>query len=177
MNKMLTSQIVRHIFSNFMIIPSDFVDVKKTKSLMSNDFLLSEKLIFELEDGEILKNKVWGCQIPIEHQEVRILLGDCSQEKNISEYCLLIQLKNSPTYGLYLAHGDSLEEVLIACTLNGKDWITCNTFLQATFLAATEQIKDFAFTWDKCSKYQEQYKILLEFIKYHDSLLESNHEG
>ena len=61
MNIKLLDQIVRHIFSNLLIIKSDFVDTKSSKVLKSKDFLLKEKLTFETDVGSI-SNKLWGCQ-------------------------------------------------------------------------------------------------------------------
>jgi hypothetical protein len=175
MNLKLLEQIVRHIFANFMIVSSEFVNEKRSKSLMSTDFLLKEKLSFDTDNGKIF-NRVWGCQLSALDHEVKILLGDCSQDTLTKEYCLLIQLKGSPAYGLYLIDTDDSEisaEPMIACTMNEKDWLECNTYLQATFLAAMENLKELGFTWKKCTDYKSQYEMMKSFIEFHDAHYEA----
>jgi hypothetical protein len=181
MNRILMEDIVRHILSNLAIIPSSFVDPDKTKSLMSKDYLLPEKISFEAE-SEVIKNKVWGCQISVEQQELKFLLGDCTQEKNIPEYCLVVKLKDAPAYGMYLVYNDLVggqvdSEPLIACTLNGKEWMECQTYLQATFLAGMEQVRDVGLGWSKCTDYKENYELLLSFIQFHNTVYEAKYEG
>lgn len=170
MNPLLTEAIIKHILSQLGVLPSPYVDPKKTKSLLNKDFLLMEKLSFQDEDGKTFKNDIWGCQLSLGQQEVKILLGDCSQD-GTSEYCLLIQLKDAPTYGLYLVC-DEVAEPLIAAIANETGWFPCSTFLQATFLAGMEQIKDTYLTWGRCVDYKIQHDMLLSLIKYHDALYE-----
>jgi hypothetical protein len=180
MNRVLLEEIVKHIFSNFAVYPSLYVDFNKSKSLMRNEYLLSDKLTFESE-GEDSQNSIWGCQLSADTQELKVLLGDCSLTKNLPEMAMVIQLKNLPFYGLYLVGQEQFDpatqieppefidpEPMIACSLNGKDWMECNTFLQATFLAAMEQVRDVGLTWSKCSNYKDQHSALLSFIRYHD---------
>jgi len=176
MNKVLMENIVRHVFSNLAVIPSAFVNIDKTKSLMSKEFLLNDTLSFENESG-IVKNKIWGCQISADQQELKILLGDCSQEKQVPEYCLIVQLKDAPAYGIYLICNSENAESLIACTLSGKEWMECQTYLQATFLAGMEQIRDIGLSWNKCSDYKDQYDLMISFIDFHNTVYEAKYEG
>lgn len=176
MNKQLMENIVKHIFANLAIIPSTFVKLDKTKSLMSKDFILNETLSFEVDDV-VIKNKIWGCQVSTDQQALKILLGDCSQDKQNKEYCLIVQLINAPAYGIYLACDTNDSEALIACTVNNKDWMECQTYLQATFLAGMEQIRDVGLSWNKCSEYQQQYQLMVSFINFHDSLFGDKYEG
>jgi len=184
MNKVLLENIIKHILANLAIIPEPYVNYAKTKSLVSKEFLLPETLSFETESGEIFKNQIWGCQISADQQELKILLGDCSQIKEIPEYCLIVQLKNAPAYGMYLVYPDHTyaaegmnSEALLACTMDGTDWMICQTYLQATFLAGMEQIKDMGMAWNKCSDYQDQYRLMTSFIKYHHNIYEAKYEG
>lgn len=178
MNKKLLETIVKHVFSNLAIIPSEFVKIEATKSLKSKDFILTEKMPFIMDDGLQINRNVWGCQLSVEQQEIKLLLADCSVEQDIPEYALLVQLKDNPYYGVYLVCSDDVDsEPMIGCSMNGKDWMECQTYLQATFLAAMEQIRDIGFTWGKCDKYKIHFESLLTFIKYHHSVYEGNDEG
>lgn len=165
--------------ANLAIVPAPFVNIDKTKSLTSKDFLLKEKLVFETESGTIA-NKVWGCQISAEQQEIKLLVGDCSQDKDTLEYCLLVKLKDAPAYGLYLAyskHDDFNAEPMLAVSVNDKDWMECSTYLQATFLAGMEQIRDLGVGWMKCSDYSSNYELMQQFIKFHTKYYEASYEG
>lgn len=178
MNLDLRQEIVKHVYANLGIIASDYVNLEKSRSLRDKDFLLNEKLSFEGEDGEVINNRVWGCQISAADQEIKILLGDCSEWEDIPEFALIVQLKNAPAYGLYLVCTEVVNsEGLIACTLNSKDWMECNTYLQATFLAGMEQMKDIGLSWHKCTKYESQFKLLQSFIKFHSNIWEAGDEG
>lgn len=181
MNYVLMEQIIRHVMSNLGVVPGLFIDINKSKSLRTKEFLLSEKLKFEMDDV-ISKNNIWGCQITVDHKDMKILLGDCSQRLNILEFCVVIQLQDAPAYGLYLVYNDLLpdrieSEPLLGVTLNGKDWMECNTYLQGTFLAGMEQIRELALPWTKATNYSSQYELMLSFIKYHDSFYEVKNEG
>lgn len=178
MNKILLENIVKHILANLAIIPSSHVNLSATKSLKSKEFLFTEKLPFIMEDGLQVNRSVWGCQLSVEQQEIKILLADCSIEQDIPEYALLVQLKDNPYYGVYLVHSDEVDsEPMIGCSLNGKDWMECQTYLQATFLAAMEQTRDIGFTWNKCTNYKVHLESLLSFIKFHHSVYEEKDEG
>ena len=47
MNHFLLKEIVTHVMAHFGVIPSIFVDHKRTKSLMDPTYLVPEKIIFE----------------------------------------------------------------------------------------------------------------------------------
>jgi hypothetical protein len=176
MNAKLLEQIVLHIFANFAIIKSDFVNIDKTKSLLNKDFLLDKNLIFEDDDSEI-KNKVWGCQVSSDNQKIIILLGELSLNKDEQEFCLLVKMNNAPTYCLYLNLDDSAYFPMIACSLDGENWMQCSTFLQASFLAGMERVKDLNFHLNKCNDYEGEFEHMKSFINYHYSYCEAFHEG
>lgn len=172
MNKVLLNEIIKHILSSFSIIPSEYID-PKNQSLTDKEFLLNVNLKFEDSDVD---NKVWGCQLSAESNELKVLLGDCTQDKeDPKEYCLLVQLKNAPTYVLYFIE-DTLQPML-ACNIEGFGWLECNTYLQATFLAGMEHLKGNNFLWSKCKDYQDQFKLMRSFIEFYNSYYEVEDEG
>lgn len=184
MNQKLTEEIAYHIFANLGVLPSSFVNLDLTKSVLDKAYLLPEKLAFEVADGSTLRKNVYGCQIAITNsKEFKLLLADCSQEKDVPEFCLLIQLKDAPAFGVYLlfnrlATEDTPEaEALIAVSTDKKHWMPCTTYLQGTFLAGMEQLRDLNSSWDKCQNYQELYAQLLSFIKFHHNYFGAAGEG
>ena len=176
MNKLLTEQIINHVFSGFSLIQSPFF--KKEKSIKSKDYLLNCNLSFEDQNNNQIENKVWGIQLSIENQNLKILIGDCSIESGVIEYAAVISLENAPTYGIYSAYGQNIDsQALIAASVDKKSWLTCNTYLQATFLSAMEYAKDIGFAWNKCKDYDSEFELLQSFIRYHTSFYEDADEG
>ena len=172
MNFPLMEQIIRHVFANLAVVPSDQVDMSFSSPLRSEQYLLPEKLTFGgLAGAPDVTNSVWGCQITLDKKTMRIILGDCTQDSRVPEFCLVTQLEGAPAYGLYLVYNDlvggCLPDPLIAVSTN-KNWMVCETYLQATFLAGMEQIRDLGMGWSKCSSYKDQFELLNSFIKYHD---------
>lgn len=174
MNRVLLSEIVKHIYSNFGLLGSKYVDIQRTQSLNSKEFLLPEKMSFRDGEGKTVQNKIWGCQISVDQSEIKIMAADCGIDPEIPEYCVLVQLKNSPAYCMYFVYSDHLpvedqvdEEALLAVNINDKEWMECGTYLQGTFLAGVEQIRDVGMTWNKCSNYQDQIETMKSFMKFH----------
>jgi hypothetical protein len=178
MNKKLTEQIAHHILANFGVLPASFIDWQHTQSLADKQYVMSDKLVFENEDSETIKNSIYACQVTAPgSKELKIVLGDCTEDGGTPEYCLIVHLKDSPTYGVYLFYDHSESEAMIAVNIDNKGWMPCETYLQATFLAGMERIKDLFLTWNKCTEYKEEHQSLLSFIKFHDSFYEESNEG
>jgi hypothetical protein len=183
MNTKLTEEIAYHVLANVGILPSSFVNYGATKSLKDPQFLLPEKVNFQTSEGETINSNVYGCQISITNsKDFKLLLADCKQEESIPEYALLIQLQDAPAFGVYLAFNRMVEdpppsEAMIAVSTDNKFWMPCTTYLEGTFLAGMEQLRDLGTGWKKCSKYQTQYQQLLSFIQFHSNFFGGFDEG
>lgn len=180
MNKHLTEQIAYHILASLGVLPAKFINQEATQSIVDASYTLPEKLSFD-DDGKVVRKNVYGCQVSLaDTKELRLLLADCTQDKEYPEYALLVQLKDAPAFGVYaIVTGKEIDsEVLIAVSTDKQNWMPCNTYLQATFLAGMEQIRDIGYSWSKATDYSEQYKHLLSFIKFHHSYyIEEDNEG
>lgn len=178
MSKHLTEQIAYHIFASLGILSSNFVDKKSMRSILDKSFLLSEKISFE-DEGKVIRNNVYGCQVTVsDNKELRMLVADCTQDKKYPEFALLVQLKDSPSFGVYSIVNNKVDsETLIAVSADHQNWMPCSVYLQATFLAGMEQTRDVGFGWAKASDYSDQYQQLLSFIKFHHSYYQEADEG
>ena len=182
MNPKLTEQIAYHVLANLGVLSSTFVNQDVTRSVIDKQFLLSEKLTFETEEGDTTYKNVYGCQIQVGGKDLKLLLADCGQDKTFPELCLLTQLKDAPAFGLFLVYNLSDvqpfdPEAMIAVNVDAKHWIPCSIYLQATYLAGMEQLRDLGFGWTKCTGYQVQYAQLLSFIKFHNNFYGVQNEG
>src|ERR1700677_2657112 len=130
MNQVLMEQIVSHIFVNLGVMPSSSFDELKSFSLITKEFLLKQKILFKNDDGNIVKNPVYGCQASIQQKDFIILVADCSQDKETPEFCVVSQLTGYPTYGLYMVCNPNLDsEALLAVSVDDGNWMPCSTFL------------------------------------------------
>ena len=173
MNQALLKEIVSHVFATFAVIPSNFINPQSTQSLISSNYLLNEKVSFEIDNMSI-KNKVWGCQMEAAHQQIKVLLADCSTDQDLPEFAMIVQPKDMPMYGLYLVISNTEDpsdyDPMLATSLNqGQDWMPLNTGLQATFLAGMEQTRDLNLGWTKIQDHHMIFKTMLAFLRFCDS--------
>jgi hypothetical protein len=163
MNIELTYQLVKHIFACLNVVKADFVNQKMCNSIMDKQYLLPEDIHFDV-DGQTQHNKIYGCQMVFGGKEFRMLLADCTTDKQTPEYCLLTHLQDAPMYAIHYTENDK-EEAFVAVNTNNI-WMPCPLVMQFTFAAGMEQIKDIAFGWTKCSKYSDHHKQLLSFVDF-----------
>jgi hypothetical protein len=176
MNTALMEQIVQHVFANLGLISA--AHVRHSQSIIDKNFRLPDKKLSFFSGSQEVHRAVYGAQVQIGDKEFKILAGDCSQDKDTPEYCVIIQLTGLPAYGMYMVCDPESElEALIAVTVNNRDWMPCTTFLQATVLAAMEQLRDIGAGWQKCTNYQEFYETLVAMIKFHTNYYEEANEG
>jgi len=182
MNIKLTEEIAYHILAHLGALPANFTASDTARSMIDRQFLLPEKLKLTIDNQELSKN-IYGCQVSVAGKDLRLLLADCSLEKNLPEYCLMVQLKGAPAYGVYLLFNRLVKEnpptteVLIALSSDSKNWMPCNTYLQASLLASMEQLRDVGGQWGKCQSYQEQLNLLFSFVAFRDLFFGGADEG
>lgn len=187
MNTVLRTEIIKHIYACFGVYQSSWINKATSRSLMDKNWLLSSKITFQ---GLENTGDVWGCQLSTSDQELKIVLADCSEPFDYDnadindaalspvEFAMLVQLKNAPCYGLYLAwNARGILEPMIAVSVKEGEWMECNTFLQSSFLSGMEQVRDTGLKWNKCTSHQEEFKKLLSFIEYHQAFYGVPHEG
>lgn len=175
MNRRLTEAMVEHIYESFGIMPSEFISAN-SHPLINAAYLLPDKLRFEV-DGELVQHSVWGCQVNISGKEFKVLLGDCSDETHA--FAMVVCGKDLPSWGLYLRFDDNAKEAMIGCSVaNDKNnaWLEASTFLQASFLAGMEQLRDSGMPWVMLSQHKEEFQRLLSFIKFHTATYEGKDE-
>ena len=100
MNKVLLTEIVKHVLYNFGVLPSPNID-NKTKSIMHDDYLLDKTISFDSCEKEM-----WGCKVSFEQKDFTVILGNCTLDKECPEYCMVIQMQGAPAYALYISFED-----------------------------------------------------------------------
>ncbi len=146
MQSNLTNEILGHIFTNLGLMAP-----RKT-SLKNDYFLLSETI--DLEEND--KDKclpIWGAQVPVAEGKFNLLLTEMKDHPGEQEYFLVSKMEDCPIYGCYILlestvvdknvpkHGE------ILFSLKDNAWLPTDTFLQATFLAGMEQLKELITPW------------------------------
>lgn len=134
---MLQDHIIEYIIRNMF-------EVKK------DDFKLKEKFACENYFGEAVKAPVWMIEGKIGTDKFQACLCELSNDYNVlQEFILLTKLEESPTYASYWSH--DFEDEMIQSTLcystQENVWLPTNTYLQATYLAGMESLKDVLVEW------------------------------
>jgi len=179
MNYNLTKEIINHIFLSFSIVNDKNTNING-KSLKSKEFLINKNISFQDEYGNIIKNNIWGSEVDFGDEEIclRFILADCTILKENPEYALIISMKNSSTYGLYLTYDNGLLKYpLIGLSLDNINWIEANILSQTALLQSLEMLKDINYNINVLSNYENDYNILLDFIKYYNNYYEIKNEG
>jgi hypothetical protein len=178
MNSILMEHIVQHVFANLGLIAVPYIQPQHVQTILDKNFKLHDKKLSFADGAKQVQRPVYGAQLNLVDKEFKIMAGDCSLDITSPEYCVVVQLTGLPAYGLYMICDPQLDpEALIAVTVNNKDWMPCSTFLQATVLAAMEQLRDVGMGWSKCTNYQELYNTLTTMIKFHSNYYEETNEG
>jgi hypothetical protein len=165
----ITNAIVKHIFKNLGIFDDVPISIK------NETFLTSEQISYSSDDGEKTA-PVWACQTSVEGKKLSMICTSLiiPGEDHIddTENFVVVKLAGQPAYGCYLlsaGFGTFIEAGFIATELKPKTWIPTTTFLQATFLAGMEQLRDLTSKYDAISSPEELFTLLKEFIVYHES--------
>lgn len=171
----LTNQVVIHIMDNLGIINLN------DKSPTTDAFLIPKTLPFEDSDSKVRNAKLWGGELDISNSKMRFLFADFSESRLERDLFLVVRLDNSPAYAAYLSYDmddyfDDLEpfDSMIAFSLTPNCWLQSNVYIQAMFLAGMEQLRDVSGTFSKISRYDDLVENLMSFIKYQDSLEDSD---
>jgi hypothetical protein len=151
MNEVLTYEIVRQALSGFLF-------VEKSKSIVNQDFRSPSKLRVEI-DGEIVSVPVFSCQILIPGSKEKMTVMVAKFGKG--EFCCVIHMDGTPWYGL------GLDESLayMSFSIDGKSWQNCSIYLQATFLAGMEQLKEIPHVFEPVEDDREQFAVLKSFLE------------
>jgi hypothetical protein len=83
-------------------------------------------------------------------------------------------MQDAPAYAIFLDVVDNT--AMICCTTDNNNWMICTTYLEATFLAAMEQLRESGLPFHKMKNSKQQFELLKSFIKHYDSYQEAANE-
>lgn len=167
MNTALTNAIIEHIYSNLGLLD------ERTSSLTASKFATSHTIKLEEEGGEESENKVYACQST--YNNTKIIMGATSiSDINGEEIIVVIKIEGCPTYACTLIQNGrgEIQSSDICFSLQKDQWISADTFIQASFLAGMEQFRDITASFIECENSKEIYQLIVSFIKYLDKLNE-----
>lgn len=150
-------------------------------SITNEKFLTKHQIEFVDDQGITEQANIWSCETTINHSKFRMMCArfTCNHTKDEDEdIAVVIKLPDCPTYGLMSTHsqGKSFDS-FIACEIKEKTWVGTTTYIQATFLAGMEQLKELSVAYTKCESTEDLFTSLKEFINYRNSFdLEDENE-
>lgn len=178
MNQKLTDMIVQHIFSNLGV---NRISNHLGASIMDKKFLTKHTIDFKDSHGRAEKAKVWACQTVVNNSKFRIMFSnlECDHSDYVEQDAVMvIKLDGCPTYGCSLIIWDSQDVNcgFIACQIKDNAWMQATTYIQATFLAGMEQLKDLSSGYDKCDNTEDLITNIKEYIIYRETFIEDEED-
>lgn len=161
MNKDLTNQIVKHIFSNLGILE------ERVATLISDDFLTDLKIEYENINEKLSTANIWATEAIANGVKIQLMASAFHMDND--EFAIVIEIENCPTYGCYLENCKNMNS-LIAFSVKNNAWIPTDIFTQATFLAGMEQLKDLTAEFSVCKNTKSLYEKLISFVNFRDEL-------
>lgn len=169
MSQELTDAIVKHILFNL----GATTEVFERNSITNTRFLTDHQIEFDDEQGITEPAYIWACETTINHSKFRMMcvIFDCQHTKDADkEVAVLVKLPDCPTYGIMASNSSGyIDEAFIACEIKDKMWVKTTSYIQATFLAGMEQLKELSAAYEKCEKTDDLFLLLKEFIAYRTS--------
>ena len=158
MNEHLRKEIINHIFNCFGLLLEEGTGGKAT----SDDFLLEQKLVFEVENDKKFENNIWSGETNIEESRVQFIIADLSEDW--AEYALLLQMDSLPPYAARI----SLDPEDAGAIFIGMDerWIEASSLIQAKILVAVESLMEIHISWGKNADPAGIHKTLINFLKF-----------
>jgi hypothetical protein len=162
MNESLKQEIINHIFNKFGLLTREDVESGKREGPVSSQFLLDQKLTFEV-DGEKYDNSIWSGETKVDDgSRVQFIIADLTEE--VPEYSLLLQLDSFPPYAARISL-DPEDSGSLFFGIDGK-WHEASTLFQAKILVAVESLMELYVTWSKNTDGEAIYKSLIDFLKF-----------
>lgn len=156
----LTFEIVKHIMNGFGLTHDS-----KAFSLKQDKFLLKNKISLQIDDDTLITKKVWGGEISIQQEHLKVLVSDFSEENE--EIYMIVCLENTPVYCIYFNSGQpSFNSIYLS--LENSGWLRCNIELQANFLSGIEKIKDLPTSFKPITLNEKEFNLLSQFINYNE---------
>ncbi len=151
-NQALTNEIVKHVFADLGVFADRRVSI-------CNDAFLSDKAIV-ISDGNSQQTfQIWGCEATIGSQRLSMI---ATKMDTYNEAVLLVMMEKCPLYGAFLADDCDIGVMV-------KDhWAPANTFIQASFLAGMEQLRDLGTPFQKANDIRELVKHMKTYIATYD---------
>lgn len=169
-NDEITNAIIKHIFTQLGLYDTTAV------SIHHKAFLTDKTIAYENDNYEKMSAKVYACQTEISSKKLSII----SSELDESENFVVVKFDSNPAYGLYLCSEYPSEDIIatplvfqdgfLATQLKEKTWIPTTIYLQATFLAGMEQLRDLTSKYDKVKDIDVLFDLLKEFISYREAV-------
>ena len=162
----LTNAILEYIFLNLGMMD------ERNNSILSSKLLTDKTITFD-DAGKEQQYHVYACQTSIGQSKITMAGTKLNYDDNTKDMVVVVKMEDCPIYGCYISQNNkTVEDGIIAFSIKNNVWLSASVFIQASFLAGMEQLKDVIIPFDVCNKPQEIYDILVSFLKYRDTLNE-----
>lgn len=158
---MLRNHIVFYIVKNMLEVQKDL-------------FKLKEKFTCTNLNSDKVEASVWAIEGQIGSEKFYSLLCEIDKVRDFSEYILLSKLEDSPTYGSYLCiEDDEPTQSVLSYSPKESIWLPTNVYLQATYLAGMESLKDVLVEWHAL---EHPIDFLKELQSFYNATMDNDEE-
>lgn len=165
MNKELTLAIVKHIFANLGLFG------ETTSSLFQKDFVINKSIEYYTEDFEgnqiEKQSEIFSCKSQVGLNKINMIATSMEDE-----HFVIVKLEKSPTYGVFFSSEE--ETGMIAFQTKEGNFSEASIFLQSSFLAGMEQLKDISTKYERENNNDELIASLKSFIAFEAMLSVEN---
>lgn len=153
-NKLLTREIVQHIFASLGLSEGGFGKMGLTMPEFE-----SEKIVaIEYEDGSTIKHKTYSAQLTIDSTNIKFLAVDLSVD-GVFEAALVVRMNDLPIHAMRLSY--DTEEAAQFCVIVGGKSSEADLSIQCNLLLGIEKLVSIGFPWEKLDEFEELYRVAL----------------
>lgn len=150
-NKLLTREIVQHIFASLGLSEKGFGKI----GLTLPEFELGKIVAIEYEDGSTIKHKTYSAQLSIDSTNIRFLAIDLSVD-GIFEAALVARMNDLPIHAMRLSYSTE-EAAQFYVIVEGKS-SEADLSVQCNLLLGIEKLVSIGFPWEKLDEFEELYR-------------------
>jgi hypothetical protein len=148
-NVVLTNEIVKHVFANLGIS-------EERRGSVIHDVFRSNKTLSFTDDNGKQTVSVFGCKVNVEGKRFQIVAVKLSE----TESAFVSRLEGCPVYGCYFG-----DECLVGVLAKDR-WIEGSMFIQASFLAGMEQLREVGTIFTRMNDVSEMFEMLKTFLVF-----------
>jgi hypothetical protein len=159
-NKLLTKEIIYHIFTSFGMCNTSSL----SNTVLFKEFLKTKIVKIKYDNDEEINHAVYSSQISINKEsKFKVLIIDLTLD-DIQEYCCVFQLDNLTIHGMRLRYDNEDTGIFKMYNETNSTWVDAPISNQAMILGGVEKIVSYGLLWESISDCEQLYNIGINLV-------------